>query len=103
MKPSAISPTTPSLEVNLSQVTDATSQPFKKPSDLFQSHSTTVLDQLENLHKNVITGTDDASILEDLKTLAKKFPDSGTDPRLQQLKELIEIRIAVELAKRGQF
>lgn len=62
-------------------------------------HGKTVLQALEQLHRDLLFGTIPEATLHRLEGVIAKKRETFTDPRLSQLLDEIELRAAVELAK----
>ena len=68
----------------------------------FKRKSTEILDNLENLQKSLLSECVPEQLLKDLRKTTQNLPDANGDRKMQTLKELIEIRVAVEIAKRDK-
>lgn len=60
-----------------------------------------LLDKLEKIKISLLEGKEETEPLIDLQHLLKQKQHQATDPKLKEIIKEIEIRVAVELAKRG--
>lgn len=81
----------------LQEVGDATEQPSKG-----RQRAEDILDTLEDLRLSIVLGTVSIGRLEQLAELLAERDDTIEDPKLAEIINEIEIRAAVELAKRGR-
>ncbi|NIA69457.1 flagellar assembly protein FliX [Pelagibius litoralis] len=81
----------------LQEVGDATEQPSKG-----RQRAEDILDQLEDLRLSLVLGSVSIGKLEQLADLLAQREDDVEDPKLAEIINEIEIRAAVELAKRGR-
>lgn len=65
-----------------------------------QRHGHALLDRLEKLRLGLLSGTTDAGELDQLRAGAAAQREQTDDPVLEDLLGQIELRVAVELAKR---
>lgn len=61
----------------------------------------TLLDKLESIKVSLLEGKGDTQSLIDLQHLLSQNHHHSNDPKLKEIIKEIEIRVAVELAKRG--
>ena len=84
--------------IMLQEVEDAT---VRKRRAVKRGHD--LLDLLESVKLDLIAGIDNPAVLTRLGELARRERDRIEDPGLSEVLEHIELRAAVELAKRGLF
>lgn len=93
--------TTPVQTVNallaLQEVDDAAQQPSRG-----RRRAEDILDRLEELRLSLVLGTVSVDRLERLADLLAQRDEAIEDPQLAEIINEIEIRAAVELAKRGR-
>ena len=84
--------------IMLQEVEDST---VRKRRAIKRGHD--LLDLLESMKLDLIAGIDNPALLNRLADMARRERDRIEDPRLTEVLEEIELRAAVELAKRGVF
>jgi hypothetical protein len=82
----------------LQEVDDAT---VRRRRAVKRGHS--LLDMLESMKLDLIAGIDNPATLARLRDLAQRERDLADDPEIAGVLDEIELRTAVELAKRGVF
>lgn len=91
----------PSQTINallaIQEVGDATERPSKG-----RQRAEDILDKLEELRLSIVFGNVSVARLEQLGDLLRQRDESIDDPKLSEIINEIEIRAAVELAKRGR-
>ena len=91
-------PFAPEVEKLIKEVEDST---VRKRRAIKRGHD--LLDLLESMKLDLIAGIDNPALLNRLADMARRERDRIEDPRLTEVLEEIELRAAVELAKRGVF
>lgn len=91
----------PSQTINallaIQEVGDATEHPSKG-----RQRAEDILDKLEELRLSIAFGNVSVARLEQLASLLGRRDESIEDPKLSEIINEIEVRAAVELAKRGR-